>query len=178
MHATVQEDYLNVQTPLEFDFKECLVILSRSDQENSHQICDEQITKLIEHEGELILFKISNANKWLRIEFLNGVPSSEGKDAVAKHVMEWFDLKTDLAPFYEMANRDQVLHSLVERYAGLRIMCIPDLFEALSWAVMGQQINLTFAYSLKKRFVETYGKSIRFQDNIFWAFPDCRKISA
>ncbi len=177
MDTTMHKKSMEIQTPLEFNFKECLVILNRSGQENLHQICDEQITKLLKLESELILFKISHANQLLRIEFLNGEPSCEGKNAVENHVIEWFDLKTDLAPFYEMANSDPVLKSVVERYAGLRMMCIPDLFEALSWAVMGQQINLTFAYTLKKRFVETYGESIPFQNNTYWAFPACEKIA-
>ena len=59
----------------------------------------------------------------------------------------------------------------------MRIIGIPDLFEALSWAVIGQQINLTFAYTLKKRFVETFGESIIFEGDTYWLHPSFEKIS-
>ena len=48
-----------------------------------------------------------------------------------------------------MAENDQILKPLVKKYSGLRLIGIPDLFEAIAWAIIGQQINLTFAYTLK-----------------------------
>jgi DNA-3-methyladenine glycosylase II len=57
-------------------------------------------------------------------------------------------------------------------------MCIPDLFEAIVWAIMGQQINLTFAYTLKRRFVEQYGESLTFKGETFWLFPSFEKITS
>ncbi|MEH7390860.1 DNA-3-methyladenine glycosylase family protein [Bacillus sp. JJ1474] len=77
-----------------------------------------------------------------------------------------------------MAGQDKVLKTLAHKYYGLRIMCIPDLFEALVWAIMGQQINLTFAYTLKKRFVEQYGESLTFEGETFWLFPSFEKIAS
>ncbi|THG91921.1 hypothetical protein AJ85_00740 [Alkalihalobacillus alcalophilus ATCC 27647 = CGMCC 1.3604] len=56
------------------------------------------------------------------------------------------------------------------------IIGIPDLFEALTWAIIGQQINLTFAYTLKKRFVEHFGESLTFEGDNFWVFPSPEKI--
>ena len=41
---------------------------------------------------------------------------------------------------------------------------MPDLFESLVWAIIGQQINLTFAYTLKKRFVQDFGENIVFEN--------------
>jgi DNA-3-methyladenine glycosylase II len=49
---------------------------------------------------------------------------------------------------------------------------IPNLFEALCWSIIGQQINLTFAYRLKRRLVEHYGKSISYNGNDYHLFPE------
>lgn len=57
------------------------------------------------------------------------------------------------------------------------MMCIPDLFEALTWAIMGQQINLTFAYKLKQRFVEHFGECLTFEGNTFWLYPTYERIA-
>ena len=62
-------------------------------------------------------------------------------------------------------------------FYGLRILTIPDLFEALCWAIIGQHINLAFAYTLKKRFVESYGEKFCFGKKNFYLFPRPQVIS-
>lgn len=177
MIPNTNSSYVRVPTPVEFRFEECLVFLNRSGQENLHRIQNDQIIKLIDHQEELILIGITHAERHLQIEFLNGKPSEEGQRAAADYVWDWFDLKTDLVPFYEMAAGDPILQPIVKRHFGLRVMGFPDLFEAMAWAITGQQINLTFAYTLKKRFVEAYGKSIIYKDETYWTFPSCEKIA-
>lgn len=81
-------------------------------------------------------------------------------------------------PQDEMARQDKVLHQLVQNYYGLRIIRIPDLFEALTWAIIGQQINLPFAYTLKKRFVEQFGEKLVYEGTVFWLYPAFDKIAA
>lgn len=97
---------------------------------------------------------------------------------VVVYIWEWFDLDKDLSNFYEVANRDKILQQVAHRYYGLRMICIPDLFEALTWGIIGQQINLAFAYTLKKRFVEHYGECITFEVDTFWIFPTFEIIAA
>ncbi len=46
------------------------------------------------------------------------------------------------------------------------------------WAIIGQQINLTFAYTLKKRFVEHFGEHVHFEGQSYWLFPTPEKIAA
>lgn len=45
----------------------------------------------------------------------------------------------------------------MDEFYGLRNIGIPDLFEAIVWGILGQQINLAYAYTLKRRLVETFG---------------------
>lgn len=177
MNPKTNNERLNVPTPLEFDFDECLVFLNRSGQENLHRIDGNRITKLLRYKEELILIGITHQEQHLHIDFLNGTPSEEGQRSAADYVWEWFDLKTDLVPFYEMAAGDPILQRIVKRHFGLRVLGFPDLFEAMAWAITGQQINLTFAYTLKKRFVEAYGKSIVYKGKEYWTFPLCSEIA-
>src|SRR5690606_7969698 len=113
-----------------------------------------RITKLLAIEGEMVLFNLSHSGEALHIEFLHQPPSEQGRQATVRYVIDWFDLETDLQPFYAMAASDPVLREVIEQHAGLRIMGMPDLFEAFVWAITGQQINLTFAYTLKRRLIE------------------------
>ncbi|WP_311198814.1 DNA-3-methyladenine glycosylase family protein [Paenibacillus hexagrammi] len=98
-------------------------------------------------------------------------------DAVASYVWEWFDLGRDLQPFYELAEHDPLLQNAARKFYGLRILGIPDLFEAISWGIIGQQINLPFAYTLKRRLVEGYGSSSVWNGRTYWSFPEPAQIA-
>jgi DNA-3-methyladenine glycosylase II len=80
-------------------------------------------------------------------------------------------LETDLTVFYEIADNDFLLKQVVDQFYGLRNMGIPDFFEAICWGIIGQQINLTFAYTLKRRFVEAFGESMEWNGRRYWSFP-------
>ncbi len=99
-------------------------------------------------------------NKHLCIDFLTPRPKKSIRARVAKYVWDWFDVDTDLRPFYRMANKDPVLKHVAEDLYGLRMITVGDLFEAICWAMVGQQINLAFAYTLKKRLDESFGEKI------------------
>ena len=66
---------------------------------------------------------------------------------------------------------------MCEDFNGLRLIGIPDLFEALCWSIIGQQINLTFAYKLKRRMVEAYGQQLEFEDLTYHLFPEPERLA-
>jgi len=164
--------------PKEFDFRKCMKFLARSYKEPCHGIKQDILYKLLKFDHDFVLLKIRLQHKnALCIEFLTPRPKKSIRARAAKYVWEWFDLETDLRPFYRMAKKDAVLRPLVNKYYGLRILTIPDLFEAICWAIMGQHINVQFAYTLKKRFVESFGEKFRFNEKPFYLFPTPEVIS-
>ncbi|MGG0717487.1 DNA-3-methyladenine glycosylase [Robertmurraya massiliosenegalensis] len=168
---------IEIYPPAEFNFKECLVFLGRSDREIQHRIKDDYLCKLIKVDGELILLKIRSLSNAIQVDFPMGKPSVRILEKVVSYIWAWFDLDKPLGDFYEVVRGDQILQPLIHKYNGLRIIGIPDLFEALTWAIIGQQINLTFAYTLKKRFVERFGESHRIDGETYWLFPEFSKIA-
>ncbi|WP_010095483.1 DNA-3-methyladenine glycosylase 2 [Ornithinibacillus scapharcae] len=177
MNWVDHETYIEIIPPKEFNFNECLIFLGRSDQEILYRMKEDAIYTIIKGRESFILCRISYDKDVLKIEFPNGVPTVVEREKIGEYIWEWFDLERDLAEFYRIASKDTVLRKLTERYHGLRIIGIPDLFEAFVWAIIGQQINLTFAYTLKKRFVEQYGEVLTFEDETYWAFPTFEKIA-
>lgn len=167
-----------LSTPKEFDFSINMQFLERSPRELLHRVEAGSVLKLLRHKDEKILFSVKSGDKKIIVDFLNGDPTNEGKTAVREYVSEWFDLDNDIAPFYEMASSDKLLRPLVQRFYGYRIIGQPDLFESLVWAVLGQQINLQFAYTLKQRFVEKFGERLRWQDRDYFLFPAARLVSS
>ncbi|WP_429745261.1 DNA-3-methyladenine glycosylase family protein [Bacillus salipaludis] len=168
------EHELTLFTPKEFNFKENLNYLTRSSIECMYVIKEERIYKAISVGQENPIIEINaNAEDNLVIRFLgdSAPPSKMTRTAVADYVWEWFDLERDLVPFYGMAKKDSLLKRTADSFYGLRIMGIPDLFEALCWGILGQQINLTFAYTLKRRLVEKFGRCVEFEGESYWLFP-------
>lgn len=167
-----------LQTPKEFDFEQCLKFLTRSPLELCHTVEKDALFKLIKIDNERILLKIQFAIvDHLCIDFLTPRPKKSIRARAAKYVWDWFDLDTDLKSFYRMAKNDPVLRHVAVNLYGLRMITIGDLFEALCWAMIGQQINLTFAYTLKKRLVESYGEKITLNNNTYYLFPTPQAIS-
>jgi DNA-3-methyladenine glycosylase II len=160
-----------IPVPYEFDFGQNLEFLKRSPRELLHRVNDKEVVKALQWNGEKILISIVEGKNQLVVNFLNGSPTSEIRDFVKNYIREWFDLENDIAPFYELASKDKLLKPLIEKYFGYRIIGQPDLFESIVWAVLGQQINLQFAYTLKQRFVEKFGERLRFQDSDYFLFP-------
>ncbi|NHM30820.1 DNA-3-methyladenine glycosylase family protein [Neobacillus terrae] len=177
MSSSNLSSMIKINTPRDFNFEECLVFLDRSNQELLHRIKDGYLYKLIKVDQELILLKISYKIDALNVEFPLGDPSKNARKLAAEFIVDWFDLEQDLADFYEMALYDNILNQIASKYRGLRIIGIPDLFEALTWAILGQQINLKFAYTLKKRFVERFGEGLMFEGETYWLYPSFDRIA-
>jgi len=171
-----------IPLPETFSFDETLSYLTRSPAEILHRVEDRTVYKLIEIESKPALLAISEPGdgSGLNVRFVHGasLPSDAAVQAAVDYVREWFDLRTDLGAFYDMAAGDSLLGPLTGEFAGLRIVGCPDLFEALCWAVIGQQVNLPFAYALKRRFVETFGEHIDYDGSRYWLFPKPRDIAA
>ncbi len=167
-----------LRPPQEFDFLQCLKFLARSPLEPCHVVENDALYKLEKFEGKPVLLKIRWHDKqFICIDFLTPRPKKSIRAQAAKYVWNWFDLDTDLKPFYRMAQKDPVLKIIARDLYGLRILKIADLFEALCWAIIGQQINLQFAYTLKKRFVESFGEKIYFDKKQYYMFPSPQAIS-
>ncbi|HRK52814.1 MAG TPA: DNA-3-methyladenine glycosylase [Cyclobacteriaceae bacterium] len=163
---------MEISLPPEFRYKECLHFLERSPRELLHKVEGEAVYKLVNYEGEKILFKVSSLDSKLIVDFPIAEPSDEIKRKIEHYIIEWFDLDKDLKPFYAMAANDPFLSQLTKQYYGYRIVGQPDLYESLVWAVLGQQINLSFAYTLKQQFVREYGKKLVYADKEYFLFPE------
>lgn len=167
-----------IPLPDEFNFDLCLSFLKRSPKELLHRYGEDSVRKLLRLEGDDVLFELTaSKDHKLRVDVLNSKISVSQKNELINYIREWFDLDTDLKPFYVMAAKDPLLGDLITKYRGYRIVGQPDLFESLVWAVLGQQINVQFAYSLKQRFVEKFGSKLIFNNEEYFVFPTPETVS-
>jgi DNA-3-methyladenine glycosylase II len=172
-----QGENIYFQVPKEFDFSHCLRFLNRSPFECLHSVQDQRWRKLLKLSDRTILIEVAMSSGNLKVHPLNTQLTLSEQTTVISYVWEVFDLARDLQPFYEHMKQDPVLGLLCQTYYGLRLIGIPELFEALSWSIIGQQINLTFAYKLKQRFVHSMGEKLHFEGQDYFLFPLAGKVA-
>jgi DNA-3-methyladenine glycosylase II len=66
-------------------------------------------------------------------------------------------LRVDLHAFYEMADHDAKIRTLVHRFIGFRPPRFPSIFEAMVNAIACQQLSLTVGIILLNRLARAYG---------------------
>lgn len=160
---------LKIPKPPIFSFQECLWFLNRNYDDCLYEITEDSAIKLIQIDEVITLFEVKEEDNYLVINILNGTSPNEEK--LIAYVEEWFDTKSNLAPFYKLLKKEKDLAYMVEEYYGLRLIGIPDLFESLCWSIIGQQINLAFAYKTKRALVEKYSHKERYKGKDYYLFP-------
>jgi DNA-3-methyladenine glycosylase II len=169
---------IHLTTPKEFSHIHTLRFLTRNEKECLHTVRGETVFKVLEIEAELILFSVDFLENSLKITIHTPNSSEKIKSVVAQYVKDWFDLEANLTDFYKTAQQDNILANLCQKFYGLRMVGMPDLFESLVWSIIGQQINLNFAYSLKDRLVRNFGKSLTHNGEEFYALPTPERLAS
>ncbi|ANS74378.1 hypothetical protein AWM70_07105 [Paenibacillus yonginensis] len=169
-----------IPVPEGFQFAHCLDYLGRSEEECLYEIHGQAVRKLFVLSDRLVLLEFSNdGSRRIQAAVLHGGPLQDSEQQmVEKYVREWFDLERNLEPFYSLAAEDVLLSKVVKSLYGLRIVGIPDLFEALCWAVLGQQIHLSLAYALKRRVTYAYGSALDWNGTRYYSFPSPKQLLA
>lgn len=100
--------------------------------------------------------------------------AADERAAAHTAVVRWLALDSDPGPGREAAHRDH-WRRLLARRPGLRIPRTPTVFEGLTWAIVGQQVNLAFAYRLRRRVIELSGERL---DPWFVCHPTPARLAA
>ena len=100
------------------------------------------------------------------------------RDAVTYEVRRIFGLDFDLPGFYRMAKADSILADLTSALYGMRPTLAPGGLEMLVGSIIAQQVNLTFAFTLRARLVRRYGEPVAIGGQTVYAFPEARALAA
>ncbi|MBO9703045.1 MAG: DNA-3-methyladenine glycosylase 2 family protein [Sporocytophaga sp.] len=173
----IKNNIITVKKPPLFSFAECLWFLDRNYDDCAHTVKQDAVWKALQLGEENYLLKIYEKDKTIKIEVVVGPASAKSKKLIESFVVEWFDLNNNLEPFYKALRKDKQLSYMYKDFYGLRLMGITDLFESLCWCIIGQQINLSFAYKLKRRLVERFGIKLEYEGSLFYIFPDFKALA-
>ncbi|HJV49797.1 MAG TPA: hypothetical protein VJ549_11030 [Geothrix sp.] len=85
---------------------------------------------------------------------------ADGDTVPAATVRHLLGLHLDPSAFEARVRRDRLFAPLVKARPGLRVLLTATPFEALVWAILGQQINLALAFRLRQRVLRRYGAEV------------------
>ena len=83
-------------------------------------------------------------------------------------------LRIDPASFEALVRDDPLFGPVVRRTPGLRVIQAATVFEALTWAIIGQQINLPFAIALRRSFIQQAGRP---HPDGLWCYPEAPDVA-
>ncbi len=97
--------------------------------------------------------------------------TSPCQDDLVRHLL---GLDQPTREFEARADKHPLAGPLVRSQAGLRIPQSASPFEALSWAIIGQQISVAAAVSIRRRLIQTTGRR---HGTGLYCYPDARDIA-
>jgi DNA-3-methyladenine glycosylase II len=104
----------------------------------------------------------------------DGKLSKAAQQRVREAALSILGLRIDPEPFSVFAAGDEMFGPLTRAQPGLRIVQSATVFEALTWAIIGQQINLSFAIALRRTFILQAGRR---HSSGLWCYPAAEDVA-
>jgi len=114
----------------------------------------------------------------LRVTLEGPQAGSEAARAGAMRVIEiGLGARLDARPFYRAFARDPLIAGALRHSRGLRIAGSASLWEAAVTAILSQQVNLAFAYDVRRELALAFGRKARFRGETYVAFPAPERLA-
>jgi len=144
-----------LQLPANYRAQEVLAYHARDPEGVSERAEASRIFKaLATPDGPAVLeLSLEKEGAWAKVH----ADARLGRDSMAAlhgAALRMLSLTNDVAPF-ETRHAD-----FVARRRGLRLPLLPTGFDALCWAIIGQQINVKFATALRRDFIRLAGEKV------------------
>jgi 3-methyladenine DNA glycosylase/8-oxoguanine DNA glycosylase len=140
---------LDVPLPRGFRPEYPLRYFGRDPESRSERVTGNTITKAFVQGGKPRLLKIELTKNLAR--YSASLPNV---------IDRMLGLHCNPAPFERTVAAYPRLAPLIEGRRGLRIPMTPTVFEGIVWAIVGQQVNLAFAYKLRRVVTELAGTPV------------------
>lgn len=118
-----------------------------------------------------IRFRAGQAEAELAID---GPPATAASELLQQLVQRMLGLSQRIEIFEHAYRHHPQLGPLISRHPGLRVPLTATPFEALTWAITGQQISLSAAIAIRRRLIQTAGLQ---HSNGLYCYPDAGRVA-
>lgn len=141
-----------LRLPPEYRVEDTLAFHGRDPLSHCERVEGRRLTKAVAVAGRAGLLHLTFGNGRVAVS----APGLDGADVHAL-ALRMLGLHTDPGPFERAALRGSPLEALVRQRPGLRLPQAATAWEALVWAILGQQVNLAFAGAMRRDLVARFG---------------------
>lgn len=141
-----------LRLPSGYRFREVLDFYGRDPQSVSEQVVANGLNKALLIDGEAVVIGITFLGEKAAV-FVDSGNRFRAHRAVARML----GLDSDAAGFERQFAGDSLMGTLLQRQRGLRIPMTPEPWEAIAWAIMGQQISVKAAVALRRELIRAVG---------------------
>jgi AraC family transcriptional regulator, regulatory protein of adaptative response / DNA-3-methyladenine glycosylase II len=141
-----------VRLPVGYRCREVLDFYGRDPLSVSEEVSAGGLKKALLIDGQASLVQISfQAN--------SAIVRATGGNSFAAHraVVRMLGIDADASGFERQFADDPLLGAMFRRQRGLRIPLTPEPWEAIAWAIMGQQISVKAAVALRRELIAALG---------------------
>lgn len=155
--------------PADFRVRDALEFHRRDREEVAERVSPDEsgergrLEKAFVRDGQAVLLVVDLAPGQLRAKLVvEGVRTEAAGRALDQQeamvlLRRMFGLDQPVEAFEHRHRDHPQLGGLIKRNHGLRVVQVASPFEALSWAIIGQQISLVAAVALRRRFIRAFG---------------------
>jgi DNA-3-methyladenine glycosylase II len=168
--------HISIALPPGYRSADVLAFHSRDAEGVAEQVAPGRIRKGVLLDGVPVLLDLTlGADAALCDVRPDGALTAGAGAMVDDALLNILGLRIDPAPFLALAGDDPLLGPVARHSPGLRIVQSATIFEALTWAIIGQQINLPFAIALRRTFILQAGRQ---HSSGLWCYPEARDVAA
>lgn len=166
---------LSLALPAHYRVEDVLAFHARDAEGLAERVSANGVRKAVLLDGVPVLFDVRLGADATACRIEADGALGESAQALAQDALRnILALRIDPAPFAAFVRDDAVFGPLVQRLPGLRIVQSATVFEALTWAIIGQQINLPFAISLRRTFIAQAGRR---HGSGLWCYPEAADVA-
>ena len=146
---TLPEDYLPWVT---------LKLLGRDADSIIERVSGKQAIKALSINSKPLLLHMEWTDREVRCRVDSSVPlSTAAMQSVHCAAIRMLGFWTNPTAFERAVSANPDHARLIDGRRGMRIPLYADMFEAVTWAIVGQQVNLAFAYKLRRELAQLSG---------------------
>lgn len=123
----------------------------------TERVAGTRLTKAVEIAGRPVILDMSIGGQAVDVVAVPAL-GAEAMESARRIVARMLGLTGDPTGFEARAAHDPAIARLIGDRAGLRFPLSATIFEGLVWAIVGQQVNLTFAATLRRTVIELAGR--------------------
>ncbi len=138
-----------------------------------HFVGAHRVRRLVRLDGRpsVVEFGFAPPGARLRARAVGPVEGPGLASALRRLATSVWSLDDDLRRCYATLRRDPLMTPLLKHCAGLRMIRTPDLYEALLIAIIGQQVSVAAAESIRRRLITALGDRAVREGTTYAGYP-------